>query len=195
MTEMPRAPGPRAVDHRWRLAELPPNVEIGPDVVVTGAKAFSRFFGTRPGALTIGRGSVMDGVRFSVGEHGRLTIGRDCRFSDAVILVESEVTIGDRVVLGWNATIADADFHPIDPDARRVDAEALSPVAGDLRRPPVTPRPVLIGDDVWVGPNAAVLKGARLGSGCFVEPGSVVVGHVPDRCRVMGNPAVLVERL
>ena len=162
-------------------------------MVITGAKAFSRFFGQRPDSLTIGAGSVMDGVRFSVGPDGRLTIGRDCRLSEAVVLAESSVEIGDRVMIGWNATIADADFHPVDPAARRVDAEAISPVDNGLDRPWIGARPVIIGDDTWIGPNAAVLKGVRIGADCFVEPGSVVVNDVPARSRVLGNPAVVVE--
>lgn len=193
MTGDTRRPGPRDVDHRWLPKELPANIDVEPDVVITGAKAFSRFFGQRPGALAIGARSVMDGVRFAVGPRGQLTIGVDCRLSEAVVLAELSVVIGDRVMIGWNATIADADFHPVDPVNRRVDAEALSPVRNGVTRPPLEARSVVIGDDTWIGPNAAVLKGVTVGAECFIEPGSVVVDDVPLRSRVMGNPAVVVE--
>lgn len=195
MSDRNRIPGPREVDHRWLLDELPPNVEIASDVVIAGAKAFSRFFGEHPGALRIGDRSVMDGVRFGVGPGGQLTIGTDCRFSDAVVIAEASVTIGDRVMLGWNTTVADSDFHPIEPTARRLDAEACSPLGGKLARPATTPRPVIVGSDTWIGPNSVVLKGVEIGPGCFIEPGSVVLSDVPSRCRVIGNPAVIVEEL
>jgi acetyltransferase-like isoleucine patch superfamily enzyme len=186
---------PLEPDHRWLAAEIPANVSLGNGVTITGAKAFSRFFGTQEGALQIGEGSIMDGVRFGVGESARLTIGRNCQFSDAVLLAEDAVTIGDRVMLGWNVTVADADFHPLEPDARRLDAEAISPIPGSANRPQMTPRPVFIGDDTWIGPNAVVLKGVTIAAGCFIEPGSVVVNDIPARSRVVGNPALVVETL
>jgi len=195
MADLGRARGPREVDHRWRLDELPDNVEIGSDVVITGAKAFARFFGERPTSLRIGDRSIMDGVRFGVSPHGRLRIGCDCTFSDAILLAEESVTIGDRVMLGWNTTVADSDFHPVEPTARRLDAEAISPLGDERRRPPVMSRPVVIGSDTWIGPNAVVLKGVEIGPGCFVEPGSVVVNDVPARRRVLGNPAAVVDEL
>ena len=195
MTEQERAAGPREVDHRWRLDEVPANVELGADVVVTGSKAFARFFGERPDALSVGDRSLMDGVRFGVGPSGRITIGADCRFSDAVILAEDAVTIGDRVLLGWNTTVADSDFHPVEPSARRRDAEAISPVGDRRQRPSTASRPVMIGSDTWVGPNAVILKGVEIGEGCFIEPGSVVTDDIPARRRVLGNPAVVVETL
>ena len=195
MTEPGRAAGPREVDHRWRIDEMPANVEIGADVVLTGSKAFARFFGEHSGALRVGDRSIMDGVRFGVGPSGKITIGSDCRFSDAVILAEEAVTIGDRVMLGWNTTVADADFHPVEPSARRLDAEAVSPLGDQRERPSTAPRPVTIGSDTWVGPNAVILKGVEIGEGCFIEPGSVVTDDIPARRRVLGNPAVVVETL
>ena len=182
----------REVDHRWRVDELPPNVEVGHDVVIVGPKAFSRFFGEQERALVIGDRSIMDGVRFGVSPTGRLTVGTDCHFSDAVVLAEDRVTIGDRVMLGWNVTVADADFHPIDLEARRRDAEACSPLGHPLGRPKAVHRPVSIGDDCWIGPNAVVLKGVSIGAGCFVEPGSVVTADVPPNSRVLGNPARVI---
>jgi acetyltransferase-like isoleucine patch superfamily enzyme len=188
-------PGPLAPDHRWAPDELPLGVEVGERVVLTGAKAFSRLLASRPGALRIGDRSVMDGVRFSLGVDGRLRVGEDCRFSDAILVAEASVEIGDRVVIGWGATIADSDLHPVAPDDRWRDAEACSPAGGQQRRPLAATAPVVVGDDVYIGPNAAVLKGVRIGDGAFVEPGSVVVADVPPRCRVLGNPARVVEQL
>jgi maltose O-acetyltransferase len=53
-------------------------------------------------------------------------------------------------------------------------------------------RPVVIEDDVWIGPQAVILKGVTIGAGAFVEPGSVVSTDVPRRARVLGNPARVV---
>ena len=46
-----------------------------------------------------------------------------------------------------NVTIADSDFHPLDPDARKRDAIANAPFGDKSQRPTYVTRPVAIGDD------------------------------------------------
>lgn len=134
----------------------------------------------------------MDGVHFDLGEKGRMTIGDYCYFTNAVLLCELEVRIGNYVMIGWNATIADTDFHPIVPAQRIADAIACSPLGKGKPRPEVLKRPIIIEDDVWIGPNATILKGVRIGTGAFIEAGALVSRDVPPRSRVMGNPAEII---
>lgn len=47
----------------------------------------------------------------------------------------------------------------------------------------------VIGHDVWLGDGAAILPGARIGSGVVVGARAVVAGQVPDYAVVAGNPA------
>jgi maltose O-acetyltransferase len=63
-----------------------------------------------------------------------------------------------------------------------------------MRRPPIAKRPVIIEDDVMIGPGATILKGVRLGAGSFVEAGAVVTKDVPPGARVIGNPACISTR-
>jgi acetyltransferase-like isoleucine patch superfamily enzyme len=178
---------------RWLDGDLPANVALGAGAVVAGEFAYKRFHSTVPAALTDGRGSTIEGVQFALGENGRVRIGDDCHVTDAVLLCELEVTIGDRVLIGWNTYIADTDFHPISPAARLADAEALSPLGGGRPRPPIDSDAVVIEDDVYLGPAVTVLKGVRIGAGAFVEPGSMVTSDVPPGARVLGNPARVVS--
>jgi acetyltransferase-like isoleucine patch superfamily enzyme len=134
----------------------------------------------------------MDGVHFDLGQGARTIIGDYCYFTNAVLLCELEVRIGNYVVIGWNATIADSDFHPIAPAQRIADAIACSPLGKGRVRPPVLKQPVIIEDDVWIGPNATILKGVHIGAGAFIEAGSLVTRDVPPRVRVLGNPAQIV---
>src|SRR5262249_27189854 len=106
-----------------------------------------------------------------------------------------EVRIGNYVVLGWNTTITDTDFHPLAPAERIADAIACSPLSKGRPRPEIPRRPVIIEDDVWVGPNATILKGVRIGAGAFVEAGALVARDVPPRSRVMGNPARVIGKV
>ena len=174
---------------KWQHGTVPENVVLGPNTVITGDLAFKRFHSRLPDALRIGAHGTMDGVHFDLGENARVAIGDYCYFTNVVLLCELEVRIGNYVVIGWNTTLADSDFHPIAPALRVADAFACSPLGKGRPRPPVACKAIVIEDDVWIGPNATVLKGVRIGAGAWIEPGSMVTRDVPTRTRVMGNPA------
>jgi acetyltransferase-like isoleucine patch superfamily enzyme len=177
---------------RWVDGALPANVVLGTNTLVTGDLAFKRFHGTHADALVIGSQCSMDGVHFDIGAGGRIRIGNYCYFTNAVLLCELEMVIGNYVLVGWNTTITDTDFHPIAPAERIADAIACSPLGKNRPRPTVARKPVVIEDDVWIGPNATILKGVRIGAGAFIEPGSLVTKDVPPGARVIGNPAQLM---
>ncbi|MEY2467291.1 MAG: hypothetical protein QOD03_1812 [Verrucomicrobiota bacterium] len=176
----------------WTEGSPPANVRLGPNTLVTDHLAFKRFHSKHIDALVIGAHCTMDGVHFDLGEQGRMVIGDYCYFTNAVLLCELEVRIGNYVVIGWNTTIADTDFHPLAPAERIADAVACSPIGKGRPRPEIAKRPVIIEDDVWIGPNATILKGVRIGAGAWVEAGSLVTRDVPPRARIMGNPAQII---
>jgi acetyltransferase-like isoleucine patch superfamily enzyme len=68
-------------------------------------------------------------------------------------------------------------------------------VAGLLvnEQPPVS-APVRIGDDVWVGAGAIILKGVTIGNGALIGAGAVVTGDVPASAKFVGVPARQVGR-
>jgi acetyltransferase-like isoleucine patch superfamily enzyme len=176
----------------WTQGPLPKNVSIGANTLITADYAFKRFRSKLPDALQIGSHSTMDGVHFAIGEGGQISIGDYCYFTNAVLLCELELRIGNYVVIGWNATIADSDFHPLDPAERIADAIACSPLNQGRPRPEIAKKSVVIEDDVWIGPNATILKGVRIGAGAWIEAGSLVTRDVPPGSRVLGNPAQIV---
>jgi acetyltransferase-like isoleucine patch superfamily enzyme len=49
--------------------------------------------------------------------------------------------------------------------------------------------PTIIGNDVWIGINAIILKGVNIGDGAVIAAGAVVTKDVPDNTTVRGNPA------
>jgi acetyltransferase-like isoleucine patch superfamily enzyme len=180
------------VPEPWPEGKLPANVRVGANSVIAGSYAFKRFRSRRHPALVIGSHCTMDGTHFAVGEDGHVEIGDYCYFTNAVLLCEEELKIGNYVVIGWNATIADTDFHPLGPAERIADAIACSPLGKGRPRPEISRRPVTIEDDVWIGPNATILKGVRIGAGAFVEAGALVTRNVPAGMHVIGNPAQIV---
>jgi acetyltransferase-like isoleucine patch superfamily enzyme len=179
----------------WVNGELPENVLVGSNSIVTADYAFKRFLSKRNPALNIGTDCTMEGVHFAIGEDGRIETGNYCYFTNAVLLCELEIKIGSYVVIGWNTTIADTDFHPIAPAERVLDAIACSPLGKNLTRPEIVRKKVIIEDDVWIGPNATILKGVRIGTGAFIEAGTLVVSDIPPRSRVIGNPAQVIGKV
>lgn len=185
---------------QWTGGRVPPNVRLGEGSLITGDRwtdeqVFRKFRSARDPGLTLGAHCRMDGVLFNVGERGVITIGDDCRFEETYLICNQEVRIGSGVMIGWRATIVDSDFHPIAPGPRLADVVACSPLAGSLARPDISCEPVVIEDDVWIGPNVTILKGVRIGAGAFIEPGSVLVRDVPPRVRVLGNPGDVIGKV
>jgi acetyltransferase-like isoleucine patch superfamily enzyme len=186
------AEGSGMIEGRWIDGTLPDNVQLGTNTVISNPDAFKRFRSRHPRALVIGTDCTLDGVQFALGERAQVEIGDFCYFSHVVLLSELHLQIGSCVMIGWNSTVADTDFHPLAPALRLADAVAVSPLGKGAPRPEIVRQPVIIGNDVWIGPSATILKGVRLGAGAFVEPGALVTRDVPARKRVAGNPAQVI---
>ena len=112
-----------------------------------------------------------------------IVLGDDCGLTGVVIVAETGVMVGDRVLIGGNAQIVDTDFHPLHAEVRQQDMNA-----GTTRR-------IRIGDDVFIGMNSIILKGVNVGTGSVVGAGSVVSQDVPPKTIVAGNPARVVRSL
>ncbi|MCP9819744.1 hypothetical protein KBZ18_09585 [Synechococcus sp. Cruz-9H2] len=107
-------------------------------------------------------------------------------------MCHEHIQIGNRVKISYHVTIADADFHPVDPQQRKRDAIASRPGGSPKGRPPFISSPVQIDDDVEIGIGAIILKGVRIGAGACIRAGSVVTRDVPRSSVVAGNPASIV---
>jgi acetyltransferase-like isoleucine patch superfamily enzyme len=183
----------------WARADLPPNVRLGQNTLITKRPghdpAFKRFVSQRDPALIIGPNCTMDGVLFNLGAAGQVVIGEFCYFQEAVLLCDHQIQIGSHVFIGWQATLSDADFHPIDPMARLRDAQACSPGGRAAQQPrqPFAARPIVIEDDAYIGPHSVILKGVRIGAGAIIDAGAVIVRDVAPGAHMFGNPAQRVR--
>lgn len=112
----------------------------------------------------------------------RLVLGDDFGVSGASISCSKEIFIGDRVMIGSGCLITDSDAHAVDPRCRF-----------DSTKVPMAP--VQIGDDVFVGARAIILKGVTIGSGSVIGAGSVVVKDIPAGVIAAGNPARVIREI
>jgi len=182
------------LDGSWDLTTLPPNVRLGRDCVVERKDSFSRLRSERdPGVVLGDRVHVSTWTEFSVEPSGCVAVGDDSVLVGAIFMCAGDILLGRRVLVSYQVTIADCDFHPTDPALRRADAVAIAPEGDRAQRPPLVTRPVTIGDDVHIGIGALVLKGVTIGEGAQILPGAVVTHDVPAGAVVAGNPARVVD--
>jgi len=173
----------------WFNGKIPANIKTGENTVIDSSNCFKNYHSRLPVGLITGSYVTFWRTSIAAEENGCIEIGDYCYIANASLVCSKKITIGSRVFIAGGVTIADSDFHPIDPYLRLQDIIALSPVGDRSKRPEVTASEVTIGDDVWIGMNATILKGGTIGTGAIVEPGSLVVRDVPDGTRVSGNPA------
>jgi acetyltransferase-like isoleucine patch superfamily enzyme len=178
----------------WDYASLPGNIVIGRDCFLERKLTFERFLSNRDPGLVLGdRVMVYTWAGFGVEEDGLVEVGDDSVLVGPQIMCAHHVSIGRGVVLSYNVTIADSDFHPIDPDRRREDTIAMSPARRGAPRAALDVAPVIIEDGAWVGIGATILKGVRIGRDARVTAGAVVTADVAPGTWVAGNPAHLVR--
>jgi acetyltransferase-like isoleucine patch superfamily enzyme len=184
----------RTVSGQWDYAALPDNVRIGPGSWIERPQSFERFRSTRTPGLVLGSDVTVYGwTVFNVEPSGLVSIGDRSVLVGAVFMCRQEIVVGREVVLSYQVTIADSDFHPREPALRRRDAEASAPFADADDRPEIESRPVSIGDRAWIGIGAIILKGVQVGARARVGAGSVVARDVPAGATVEGNPAQVVR--
>lgn len=53
--------------------------------------------------------------------------------------------------------------------------------------------PLVIGNDVWIGANAVIMRGLSIGDGAIIGAGSVVTHDVKPYSIVCGNPATILK--
>lgn len=104
-----------------------------------------------------------------------LSIERDTFVNrNCYIEAEAAVELGRQVHLGTGVTIL-TTTHAVGP--------------ADRRAGPLKVEPVRVGNGAWIGANATLLPGARVGAGAVIGAGAVVVGQVPDGETWGGVPA------
>ena len=92
----------------------------------------------------------------------------------------AKVVIGSNVLFGPSVQLYTAS-HPLDAGLRRQGLEFG--------------KPIVIGDDVWVGGNAVICPGVTIGAGAVIGAGSVVTRDVPPAVLAAGNPCRVIRPL
>ncbi|MEN9810524.1 MAG: hypothetical protein RLZZ488_2091 [Pseudomonadota bacterium] len=182
------------------------SVRCGKNVRIQRIRALSTT-GARARIFLGDHSIVFENARLEALGEGEIHVGDCSIIGDCRISSRLRVSIGRRCLTSWNVFIQDHDSHPLDPIVRaeqvkrmcrrfypRFGSERIESDETLLARWTPACAPVLIGDDVWIGANTTILKGARIGSGSTIASGSTVLaGEYPPRSVLAGNPARVVR--
>lgn len=120
-----------------------------------------------------GHFTLYEGSNIHIHRSGLLSLDGGYMSENASIVCENNISIGSGCAIAPGVVIRDCDSHVIEG----------SP----------TSKPISIGQHVWIGTNAHILKGVTIGDGSVIGAGSVVTKDVPAACVAVGNPARVVK--
>ena len=126
--------------------------------------------------LTVnGSFKVMEGSFIWVTHSGHLILDGGFINEGVSITCASQVHIGNGCNIAREVVIRDYDGHYIEELNYR------------------TAKPITIGDHVWIGYRAMILKGVTIGDGAIIAANAVVTKDVPPHTIVAGNPAKIIR--
>lgn len=125
-----------------------------------------------------GNYSFYCGADILLKENAVLSLGNSWTNCGCQIRCGNKIQIGDGCAFGRNVSILDSDFHLIFDDNKQIINSS---------------KPIIIGNNVWIGQNAIILKGVTIGSNSIISAGSIVTKNVPPNTIVAGNPAKIVK--
>jgi acetyltransferase-like isoleucine patch superfamily enzyme len=114
---------------------------------------------------------------------GEVRIGTHCTFNDSLRLVaHKSIVIGDYVIVAAHVSIFDHDHAYTLRDSELIFDEYVQGA-------------VQIGNHVWIGEKATILKGVTIGDNVIIGAGSVVTQNIPANCIAAGNPAKIIRAI
>ncbi len=146
-------------------------------------RVFGRLSVKGPGEVVLGDNVAVYGpaTPWTYTPESRILIGDDVIVGEAQFGCAREIVIGPGSIVG-RCNIMDTDFHSTRADRRFPDA-------------PVRVVPVHIGANVWIGQNAGILPGTRIGDNSVVSFGAVCAREYPANVIIAGNPAKVAGRI
>jgi acetyltransferase-like isoleucine patch superfamily enzyme len=159
--------------------------------------------------LRHGKRLAVDGIAFigpgcaiQIGETGRLKLGRWSWIGHGCKLRAHEglISIGAKTVIGQECTISAFQHVSIGRECVIADRamfidfdHGMVEVERPIRLQGIYKRDVRVGNNVWIGYGACILRGVTIGDNAVVGANAVVTKDVPDNAVVGGVPARLIR--
>jgi acetyltransferase-like isoleucine patch superfamily enzyme len=142
------------------------------------------------------------GCALQVGRHATLELGRWCWVGHGCKLRSHEgtVSIGAKTVLGQECTISSFQHVSIGRECVVADRvmlidfdHGIAEVERPIRLQGIYKRDVRVGNNVWIGYGACILRGVTVGDNAVIGTNAVVTKDVPANAVVGGVPARLIR--
>lgn len=149
-------------------------VKFGVSSIGTVDRKYERTVWEVNGKLTVhGEASIGAGSRISIDETGELEIGNNFTISGrTTINANQHITFGQDCMLSWDIMLMDTDYHKIyDAQGKRINI----------------PKPIRIGNHVWIGSRAVILKGVSISDNVVVAANSTITKNVEQCNCIIGG--------
>lgn len=117
-----------------------------------------------------------EGCIITIEENAVLQLGNGYINSNSKIYCFNKITVGDGVAISEEVIIRDSDNHKLLYEGYEMT------------------KPITIGNHVWIGFRAVILKGVTIGDGAVIAANALVNRDVPPNCLVAGIPAKIVKQ-
>lgn len=133
-------------------------------------------------AVRVGQHSLIAGDLLTFAHGGEISIGEWCYVgAGSRIWSAASIQIGDRVLISHGVNVHDCDSHPKDAQVRHRQFVKIATVGHPIDVDSVESAPIYIEDDVWIGFNATIMKGVRIGARSIVAAGTLLTKSIqPD---------------
>lgn len=122
-----------------------------------------------------GTRSIQTGCDLRVWPGAELEIGSGYFNKNVQIICQEKIVIGNDVVVARDVVIRDSDAHKLNGEGYQMK------------------KPVHIGNHVWIGARAMILKGVTIGDGAVIAAGAVVTKDIPAHAVAAGVPARVIR--
>lgn len=136
--------------------------------------------------MSLGKNSVLEikdvfavgfGSDIRVFDNAKLKLGSGyLNAFDQIVCAES-IEIGKDCAIARNVVIRDTDAHDILEEGHKKT------------------KPVKIGNHVWIGANAMVMKGVTIGDNSIIGAGAIVTKDIPENSLAVGVPAKVIKKV
>jgi acetyltransferase-like isoleucine patch superfamily enzyme len=142
------------------------------------------------------------GVTIEAGKHGRVELGRWSWVGHGCKLRchEGEISVGAKTVMGQECTISAYKHVSIGRECVVADRvmlidfdHGMVEVDRPIRLQGIYKRDVRVGNNVWIGYGACVLRGVTVGDNAVIGTSAVVTKDVPPNAVVAGVPARIIR--
>ncbi|MGB0713801.1 MAG: acyltransferase [Gammaproteobacteria bacterium] len=172
--------GPGVTIEPGATFDFPSNITLGAHARVARRAMLRANTKIEPGIRVGERSLVLENALINANE-GHVNIGDDCWIGPFCLLYgNGGIDIGNGVLIAAHTSI-----NTVSHNADRADQP--------MSQQGINTAPVVIEDDVWIGLNASILQGVRIGTGSIIGAGSVVTRDIPPYSIAVGTPARVLK--